>query len=220
MSVLEIMTDASIRKYPNGRIFGCAGALCINTGQTVFSISQDSTNNRSELLAIYLGIKMAKDLLDQNPMLYNEVILYSDSQFGIFGLTRWMKDWVKNRDKNGVMYGTNSKPVKNQELFMCIITFLAVNNLKIKFRHCSGHVRYTSTKKLEEANQVFYRSNGYYLRPEDIYKIAYYNDIIDKETRNQLDTVNPDMYPVLDYSDNFMVMCRYCIPPNYQNYIL
>jgi hypothetical protein len=30
-NILEICTDASIRRFPNGRVFGCAGALCITT---------------------------------------------------------------------------------------------------------------------------------------------------------------------------------------------
>ena len=217
-NILEICTDASIRTFPNGRVFGCAGALCITTMEQDFLISQDTTNNRSELLAIYLGLKLAKRIMDKNPN-FDSVIIYSDSQFGIFGLTKWMHGWMRNMDNNGVIYGSNGKPVKNQELFMCILSYIAINNLKVTFRHCSGHVRYTSIKCLKDANEVFYKSNGFYLKPEDIYKLAYYNDIVDNATRDYLQNINPDLYPIMDYSNNYQVMTKYVVPNNYLNYI-
>lgn len=217
-NILEICTDASIRTFPNGRVFGCAGALCITTMEQDYLVSQDTTNNRSELLAVYLGLKLGKRIMDSNPN-YESIIIYSDSQFAIFGLTKWMTSWMKTKDSDGIIYGSNGKPVKNQELFMCILSFITSNKLKVVFRHCSGHVRYTSVKMLKEANDVFYKSNGFYLRPEDIYKIAYYNDIVDNTTRNYLQNINPDVYPIMDYSNNHQVMTRYVVPNNYVNFI-
>lgn len=217
-SVLEICTDASIRTFPNGRVFGCAGAVCITTLEQDYLISQDTTNNRSELLAVYLGLKLGKRIMDANPN-YESIVIYSDSQFAIFGLTKWMSGWMRTMDSNGIIYGTNGQPVKNQELFMCILSYITSNNLKVSFKHCSGHVRYTSIKMLRKANDVFYKSNGEYLRPEDIYKIAFYNDIVDTSTRNYLDTINPDVYPIMDYSNNHHIMTKYVVPNNYTNYI-
>ena len=156
--------------------------------------------------------------MDENPI-YDNIIIYSDSQFAIFGLTKWMPGWMNTRDGNGIIYGSNGKPVKNQELFMCILSYITANKLKVAFRHCSGHVRYTSCKKLREANDVFYKSNGYYLRPEDIYKLAYYNDIVDTSTREYLQNINPDIYPIMDYSNNYQVMTKYVVPDNYTNFI-
>ena len=217
-NILEICTDASIRKFPNGRTFGCAGALCITTMEQEHLVSQDTTNNRSELLAVYLGLKLGKRIMDENPN-YESMIIYSDSQFAIFGLTKWMSGWMKTMDSNGIIYGSNKKPVKNQELFMCILSYITSNQLKVAFRHCSGHVRYTSTKMLRLANDTFYKSNGYYLRPEDVFKLAYYNDIVDNSTREYLQYINPDVYPIMDYSDNYQMMTKYVVPSNYANFI-
>jgi ribonuclease HI len=216
---LEICTDASIRTFENGRVFGCAGALCINTGESEYVISQDTTNNRSELLGIYLGIRLAEKIYLNNPDAYDEIKLYSDSQFGIFGLTRWMDAWLERSDPNGILYGTNNKPVKNQELFKAIITYLTTHNMRVKMLHQSGHVSLGNTKKLAEANAVFLNSNGYLLRPEEIYKISYYNDIVDRTSRDKLQYVNPNDYPVMDYSENYNVMCSYVIPANYKEYV-
>lgn len=218
-NVLEIFTDASIRKYDNGRVFGCAGALETATMREEYLISQDTTNNRSELLAVYLGLKLAKKIMDNNPGYYDRVILYSDSQFAIYGLTRWMSTWMKTKDQNGVIYGSNGYPVKNQELFMCILSFITTNKLKVSFKHCAGHVRYTSTKMLAKANDTFYKSNGTYLRPEDIYKVSYYNDLVDMTTREKLDTINPNDYPILHYENNYNMMTNYIVPSNYMEYM-
>ena len=221
MNYLEICTDASIRTYPNGRTFGCSGTMCINNAEQYNLIFQDTTNNRAELLAIYIGIKLGEKIMKENPGLYDGIILYSDSQFGIFGLTKWMDGWMKNRDSNGVMYGSNRKPVKNQDLFVCILSYIALNQIPVKFLHCSGHVRYTSCKNLVKANETFNKANGFYLRPEDIYKISYYNDIVDRNTKAVLEDIDPDAYsiipPVQDYSQ-FMREC--IIPPYYKQFIL
>ena len=190
--ILEIFTDASIRAFDNGRVFGCSGALCSTTGNSKYVINPDTTNNRSELIGIYLGVQLAHELIMNNPNVYDEIYLYSDSQFGIFGLTKWIYGWMKTKDCNGVMYGSNGQPVKNQELFVMILNYLSTNNLKVHFFHQAGHVRYSSLKMLQKANETFKRSNGFYLRPEEIYKISYYNDIVDKTSRAKLEGINPN----------------------------
>lgn len=215
--VLEIYTDASIRTFDNGRVFGCSGALCATNGDSVYTITPDTTNNKSELIAMYNGVILADKIRKEHPE-YNEIYLYSDSQFGVFGLTRWIYGWLKTRDNNGVMYGSNGQPVKNQELFAMILSYLASNRLKIHFRHIAGHVRYTSTKMLNKANDTFYTSNGYYLRPEDIYKVSYYNDIVDRTSRAKLDAINPNEFPIMDDS-NCASMCRYQIPQRFGKFI-
>jgi ribonuclease HI len=218
-NTLEICTDASTKEFPNKRVFGCAGAVCINTGESRYIISQDTTNNRSELIAIYTGIKLAEDIILANPGVYTDIKLYSDSQFGIFGLTKWMDSWLSKRDDKGVMYGSNNKPVKNQELFKAIITYLTTHNLRVRMLHQSGHVNCKNSNALAEANKVFCASNGFLLDVEDIYKISKYNDIVDKESRRRLQDIDPDQYPIADYSGNYTIMCNYVIPNDYKYYV-
>lgn len=217
---LEICTDASIRTFENGRVFSCSGAICINNAETSYVISPDSTNSRGELLAIYLGCKLAHKMVMENPNIFTDIILYSDSQFAIFGLTRWMNSWIKN-SSNGIMYGSNKKPVKNQNLFKSIITYLITSGLVVHMRHQAGHVNYHSNRMLAKANATFKQSNGYLLKPEDIYKISYYNDLIDKSTRDILynESLNPNEYPIMHYNDED-AMCNYVIPSNYKDFVL
>ena len=83
----------------------------------------------------------------------------------------------------------------------------------------AGHVRYTSTKMLSKANDTFNKSNGYYLRPEDIYKISYYNDIVDKTSRAKLDNINPNEFPIVGNGCDYTTMVNYKIPEDFKNYI-
>ena len=220
MENLEIICDASLRTMPkSNRVFTCSGALCINTGDEDYIISPDSTNNRGELLAIYLGCKLALRIRNTEPERYSQISIYSDSQFAIFGLTRWMHDWLKTMNSQGVMYGTNGLPVKNQELFKMIITFCTINRLEVHFYNQRGHTKLNSTANLARANQQFFKANGFFLKPEDIYKISFYNGIIDRNTRNKLYEIDESNYSQLFNHPNAKPILRYVIPENYKNYI-
>lgn len=219
MNKLEICCDASIKKYPNGREFGCAGAVAIGYGE-VFRILPDTTNNRSECIAVLLAIKLAKEIVDSSNEPFDEITIYSDSKFVIYGLKEWFSKWLSTRDNNGIMYNYSGEPVKNQELFLCIIHCLSQNNLKINFRHQKGHINYNNPNKLAIANKVFYESNGYTLSPEDIYRITYYNCKIDNETRAKLNTVNPDEFRQINHDKSHIIMANYVVPTNYTQYIL
>lgn len=218
--ILEICTDASMRTFlDSGRVFTCSGAICINNMQERYTVTADSTNNRGELLGVYLGVKLAEEILLKEPGIYSRINLYSDSQFSIFGLRDWMVKWKTTMDKNGVIYGSNGAPVKNQELFMMIITYCVTHNLVIHFYNQKGHVNNNSSKQLANANAQFKAANGFYLKPEDIFKISFYNDIVDKNSRNVLDEIDPNNYPVFHYGHEGINLCHYVVPDNFKDFI-
>ena len=217
MAVMEIYTDASMRTLDDGRVFGCSGALCANTGQAKYTINPDSTNNKSELLAVFLGVQLAHQIMMENPGVYESIDLYSDSQFSIFGLTRWMPGWLKTKDANGIIYGSNRRPVKNQELFAMILTYMVNNNLRIRFLHMAGHIRMTSLKRLGVANYVFNKSNGFCLRPDEVFKISYYNDIVDRTSRSKLYSINPSNFPTRLSGEESI---KYEFPPNFRKFVV
>lgn len=218
--ILEICCDASIKTYDNGRTFGCGGAIAIGLNQEKFTIIPDTTNNRSELIAAYDAILLAGNILDTHPNEYDDVFIYSDSKFVVYGLKVWMNGWLRRRGEDGLLYNYNNQPVKNQELFLMIISYLVTNNLKFKFRHQKGHVKYGTEKGLNIARKVFYESNGYYPDNDLISRISLYNAIIDDHTRNKLQNLNTDAYPIMNYDNDYKRMCTYVIPRNYKEYIL
>lgn len=216
--ILEVCVDASLKKFGT-RTFTCSGAVCINTMEEKYVVTNDSTNNRGELLAVYLGIKLAEATVLANPGVYSGINLYSDSQLAIYGLREWMPTWVKNMDRRGILHGSDKKPVKNQELFLMIVTYCVTHNLVVHFYLQKGHMNMNSQADLADANLRFKNANGFFLRPEDIFKITFYNDLVDKNSRRILDTINPDEYEHRFYSHNTIDMCRYIVPPNYRDYI-
>ena len=219
MNALEVCTDASLKTYDNGRVFTCAGAICLNNMEERYYVDADSTNNRGELLGIYLGVRMIHEELMTNPV-YDKLVIYSDSQFGIFGIRDWMNSWLIHQDAHGTLYGTNKKPVINQELFKMIVSYCITNRLPIHFYHQRGHVNTNSSKKLANANRDFHTSNGFVLRPENIFKISFYNDIVDKNSRQVLEGINPDMFPLRNINEQNEI-CRYIIDMKlYKKYIL
>ena len=220
MENLEIVCDSSLRTMPESkRVFTCSGALCINTGEEDYMITPDSTNNRGELLAVYLACKMALRVRSRNPNIYSKISIYSDSQFAIFGLKKWMSTWLTTRDEHGTLYNSTNEPVKNQELFKMIITYCVINKLVIHFYNHKGHIKSSSANALALSNQHFFTANGFFLRPEDIYKISFYNNLIDNNTREKLETVNELNYPQLVRNPNSKDVLPYIIPENYTKYI-
>ena len=217
-NVLEICTDASLKTFmPSNRVFTCSGAISINSTQEKYIVTADSTNNRGEILAIYLGVKLAKEESEKNH--YDAINIYSDSKFAIFGLREWMQGWLKTEDSKGIIYGSNKQPVKNQELFKMVITYCTLNNIKINFYAQRGHINPNSPKQLAKANKYFQQANGFLLKPEDIFKISFYNDIVDKNSRGILSSVDETHYPKRIINSDGINMCRYIIPKNFKDYI-
>lgn len=214
MQSIEICCDASIKTFPNGRTFGCAGAIVVGLNIERFKIVPDCTNNIAELIALYTALQLAKEFRDKG---YLDITIYADSKFAVYGTKVWMENWISNMDINGILRNYSGQPVKNQKLFKMILSYIVSNKLTIKLRHQKGHVKLTQDK-LAKANKVFYESNGYYLSYNDIYKISLYNNIIDKDTRDKLQYVNTEDYPMNDESSK-IDLCKYVIPDNYSEYI-
>lgn len=215
---LEICCDASIKEFEDKRTFGCAGSVCINTGQEYYTLIPDTTNNRAELIAIYNSVVMAQRIITLNPNLYDSITIYSDSKNSVFGLREWMPNWLKKIDSNGILYRYDNKPVENQDLYTMIISYIVLNNLFIKFRHQKGHINYNKQKDLIKAAKIFKQSNGYDLVMDDIYKISFYNALVDENSRCKLFNVDESQYAVLN--ENNIQMARYVINEDYKTHIL
>lgn len=215
MAILQICTDASLKRFDN-RVFTCSGAVCMNNGQERYIISPDSTNQRGELIAVYVGIKLAHDIMKGNPGVYDQIHIYSDSAFAVNGLREWMAGWIR-KSIDGILYGSNGKPVKNQELFIMIITYCAVYKLPVKMLAQLGHINVQRQNQFDKASSYFSRVNGYI--PKDLVSIQNHNNLVDTNTRNILLSINPDDYPVINTNTDQKKMCRYIIPENYSLYI-
>lgn len=215
--VLEIFCDASIKKFPNQRVFGCAGAIGYCNGTTIgetLRVLPDSTNNESEITAILLAVNLANETIKQYGQV-DQIIIYSDSKISVYGLKYWMNKWVELMYQ-GVLYTPQGDRVKNQEIFIQIYDFLARNNMRIQLLHCKGHVRVTSQDSLTKAADVFYESNGFYPTKELLIRMANYNNIIDNDTREYL---NSDKVDLALHKPEGIRMLSYVMPVNWKDYI-
>ena len=100
MKKVEICCDASIITYPNGRTFGCAGAVAIGLDIERTMIVPDTTNNIAELMAMYTAVKLADEL---SAIDHYDTTIYADSKFVVFGMKVWMDSWLRTMDRNGIM---------------------------------------------------------------------------------------------------------------------
>lgn len=221
MQNLEICCDASIKKFENDRTFGCAGAIVIGSNEQMYKVLPDSTNNRSECIAVLLAVRLANEMRQKTN--YDNITIYSDSKFAVYGLKEWLPKWLSTRDQNGIMYNYNGKPVINQELFLAIVSYLVKNDLKVRFLHQKGHVNINSGKDMYIANKVFFESNGFFMNLDKIKQISYYNNIIDNNTRIKLNedkSIDPINTPIIKRNMDYDIMCKYMIPRNYKDFIL
>ena len=84
----------------------------------------DQTNQRAELWAVIRG---AQSALQSG---YEEIEIRTDSSYVINAMTNWIFTWKKNGFKS-----SNSKPVKNRELFMLLDSlcfYITIHFVKVK----------------------------------------------------------------------------------------
>lgn len=87
------------------------------------------TNQRAELYAIYKGIKQVSK---ENEM--KDIIIYSDSEYSINSITKWIKKWKINEWKTA-----NNKDVLNKDIIKKIDNLILNHKGKIRFIHVKSH---------------------------------------------------------------------------------
>lgn len=124
--MIKIYTDGSC---PPQNRFGGWAFIVTEDGKVLDKRSgclADTTNNVMELSAIYNALKYLKET-----NYTSEVILYSDSQYCVRGLTQWINKWKVNGWKS------TTGDVKNQSLWMAIDELMS--QLKVDFVWVRGH---------------------------------------------------------------------------------
>ena len=182
MRELNIFTDASITTTIYEETIGCAGAICMeNNNLCKFQVLRDSTNNISEITAVKLAIELALENRDK----FDIVNIWADSQWSIFGLTKWIKSWMNN-SRDGIMYNSSGDRVKNQQIFLSIIKLISENNLRVNFYHIKGHVIANNISSINHAISVFNKANGCSISREKMFMAVNMNNMVDNQTRNIL----------------------------------
>ena len=133
--MIEVYTDGSCLGNPgNG-----GWAFLVNIKGIISSrsgFSTDTTNNQMELTA---AIKAIEFLIN-----YEEIHIYTDSNYVKNGITSWITNWKKNNWKTA-----NKKPVKNKDLWLILDDQTSFKN--INWNWVKGH---STDKYNNEADEL------------------------------------------------------------------
>jgi len=123
MEKVEIFTDGACRGNPGP---GGYGSIIRTKDQEneISGSAENTTNNIMELTAAVVALKQLKEPC--------EVILTSDSQYLVKGMTEWIEGWVK---KGWVT--ASKQPVKNKEIWEELERLNKIH--KISWKWVRGH---------------------------------------------------------------------------------
>ena len=141
MSIIEVFTDGACTS--NGKKFakGGIGIYFPNGEHEPISeqyVSDKITNQRAELYAIYKALLTITQKIE-----YKKIVIYTDSEYSINCVTKWVKLWVKNNWRTA-----SNKPVLNIDIIKPIYEILNNNKRKVKFIHVRSHTGNTDYKSL------------------------------------------------------------------------
>ena len=181
---INIFTDASIYQLPSREYMGAPGYLVVHNNAVIENgcyITDNTTNNNSEIKAIRMGVQAALKYKG----LYPKIRLFSDSQLCVFGLREWIYKW--RADKTGsILLSSSGTPVANQDIFLEIANYIVMNNLEIELFHQRGHIALTSPDSVIKATDDFNKFNGCDADIELVKQLSYYNNMVDDITRQHL----------------------------------
>jgi ribonuclease HI len=104
----------------------------------------DTTNNRMELMAAIRGLETLS-----KPC---QVLLQSDSQYVVKGITAWLKDWKRRGWKKA-----DGKPVLNADLWQALDTQLTRH--QVEARWVKGHAGHAENERVDRlANEAAQRA--------------------------------------------------------------
>ena len=139
MKSVEIFTDGGCRGNPGPGGYGCI----IRNGDKVLELkgaNPQTTNNIMEMTAAIVALKELS-----GP---HKVILSTDSQYLVKGMTEWIKSWIKKDWKT-----SSRQPVKNKELWQELHSLS--NKHEITWVWVKGHAGHPENERCDQlANEA------------------------------------------------------------------
>ena len=144
MRKVDIFTDGACRGNPGP---GGYGSIIRTQGEEeeISGSAKNTTNNIMELTAAVVALKQLKEPC--------EVVLTSDSQYLVKGMTEWVKAWIK---KGWVTAG--KQPVKNKDIWVELDRLSKSH--KITWKWVRGHQGHVENERCDRlANMAIDRIN-------------------------------------------------------------
>lgn len=150
MDTIEIFTDGGCRRNDKETNIGGWGVLLRYKGNTkeMWGGGRNTTNNIQELTGV---IKALGTIKTKN----TPIIIYSDSQYVVKGITEWVKGWVARGWTRA-----NGSPVLNKGLWKQILELVKEQD-SLTFQWVRGHSTNEGNNRADElANRAMDELEG------------------------------------------------------------
>lgn len=144
-TIQSIYTDGACTGNPGP---GGWGVVVYFTDGSIHEMGGDAaqtTNNRMEMQAAISALKLLTTAKQAEP-----ITLYTDSEYLINGVTKWVKGWKKKGWKTA-----QGKPVLNQDLWEALDE---LNTPHLKWQHVRGHAGNVGNERCDTIASAF--ANG------------------------------------------------------------
>jgi len=122
-SIVDIYTDGACSGNPGPGGWG-ALMLCNGTEKELYGGTEETTNNRMEMLAAIKAFEALKPA--------TQVRLHTDSTYLKNGITKWITNWKRNGWRTAA-----KKPVKNADLWQLLEKVMAGH--RVEWHWVKGH---------------------------------------------------------------------------------
>ncbi len=139
-SDILIFTDGACTGNPGPGGWGSIVALPDGTVRELGGGNKDTTNNRMEMVA---AIRALADLESPGP---STIVLYTDSQYLIRGITQWIWGWRNRGWKN-----SEGKDVANRDLWEELSRQLSrIKPANVEWKYVRGHAGYPGNERCDQ----------------------------------------------------------------------
>jgi len=209
-TALNVFSDASITTV-NGHYTSCSGyAIVYNEkiAETNHRVIYDSTNNYGEIFALLMAIEASIRKSDEIKYV-SRINVFSDSQISILGLREWIFKWYRKLNKYKCMVSDRNIEIANQEVFAKIVNVIVENGVPLHLYHQLGHKNFNVSKDISQIKESFLKVNNEEISNVLAQKLCWYNNVVDKFTRDSLLTVTKSLtFDIKNYQKDIIKVDR------------
>jgi len=131
---VELFSDGACSGNPGPGGYGCI-LRCGGKTKEISGAELETTNNRMEMTAAIVGLESLKRPCD--------VVIITDSQYLVKGMTEWMDGWLKRGWKN-----SRKEEVLNRDLWERLLELSRVH--RIQWGWIRGHNGHPENERCDE----------------------------------------------------------------------
>ena len=209
-TALNVFSDASITTI-NGHYTSCAGYLIVYNDKIVETnhrVIYDSTNNYGEIYALLMAVKASIRKAEEIKYV-SRINIFSDSQISGLGLREWIFNWYKKLNKYNNMVSGSNVEIANQEIFIEIVKTIVDNGIPMHLYHQRGHMSFNTPRDIRDIKESFVKINKEEISDVLAQKLCWYNNVIDKFTRDNLRTITTSLiFDIKNYQKDTIYVDR------------